>query len=200
MIPLMRLSALLGALFVVAACQRDTFDWNGKEDVLASKSAIEQKDGSVEMKFVSLIDAPADALVQALSDVERHSEFIEGVKESRLVSVDGKKKVVDITNTVLGRPNHAKIEWTIDAPNRTMSFRTIEAQFTDNSATYRLEPSPDGKRTRVTTVYQLRDKGGHPFPLHSLKMAIEDSYVAAVRGVKRRALGERQVVGPVKKE
>ena len=198
MTPVMRLAAFLGALVMVPACQRDTFDWHGKEDVLVSKSAVEQKDGSVEMRFVSLIDAPADALFHALSDVERHAEFVDGVKESRLISVDGKKKVVEITNTVLGRPNRAKIEWMIDAPSRTMSFRTLEAEFTDNSATYRFEPSPDGRRTRVTTVYQLRDKGGHPFPLHSLKMAIEDSYVAAVRGVKRRALGERQVVGPLK--
>jgi len=191
--------AVLATSFV-AGCQRERFDWEQPEEILLSKSAVEQPDGSVEMRFVSLVNVPADPLFGALSDVERHAEFIDGITESKLVSAEGKKKVIDITNNVLGRPNRARIEWTIDAPTRTLSFRTLEAEFTDNSAEYRIDPSPDGTRARVTTVYSLRDKGGHPFPLYSLKTGIEDSYVAAVRGVKRRALGAKAVVGPSKQE
>ena len=111
------------------------------------------------------------------------------------MSSEGNKKVVDITNQVLGRPNRAKIEWTFDDAHKKASFKTLEAPFTDNSAEYKVEPSPDGKRSRVTTVYFLRDKGGHPFPLHSLRMAIREGYVDALSGVKRRALGPKAVVG-----
>jgi len=46
----------------------------------------------------------------------------------------------------------------------------------------------------VTTIYYLRDKGGHPFPLYTLRTAIRDGYVAAVESVKRRALGPKAVV------
>jgi hypothetical protein len=188
------------ALAVLAvACERNSFDWEQPENMLLVQEEEQQDDGSVRMEFVSLVNAPADELYQALGDVGHHAEFIEGVSESTLLSSEGNKRVVDITNQVLGRPNRAKIEWTLDPPNRKMAFKTLEAQFTDNSAEYRVEPSPDGKRARVTTYYYLRDKGGHPFPLHALRMAIRDSYVAALNGVKRRALGPKAVVGTEKR-
>lgn len=194
-----RLTAVALALALVSTvgCQRDKFNWEQNEDFMLVQSEEQLDDGSVRMSFVSLVNAPADKLYSALSDVEHHAEFIEDVSESKVISSEGdRKKVVDITNRVLGRPNQAKIEWTFDPEERTIAFRTIESRFTDNSAEYKIEPSPDGKRTRVTTVYYLRDKGGHPFPLHLLRMAIRDSYVASVSGVKRRALGPTAVVGP----
>jgi ribosome-associated toxin RatA of RatAB toxin-antitoxin module len=186
------------AIAIVAlgvGCHRERFDWEQKEDFLLVRNEKQLEDGSVRMKFVSLVNVPADDLFRALSDVEHHAEFIEGVTESTLVSTEGNRKVVDIVNNVLGRPNRARIEWMMEPERRKMSFRTLKAQFTDNSAEYTIEPSPDGKRARVTTTYYLRDKGGHPFPLYSLRMAIRDSYVAAVSGVKRRALGPKAVVG-----
>ena len=186
---------MLVLLLLCAACSRDRFDWGGKEDFLLSQSEETQGDGSVRMEFVSLMNAPADALFMAFSDVEHHAEFVEGVTESKLVSSKDNTKTIDITNQVLGRPNRAKIEWTIEPQKRKLSFKTVEAQFTDNSAEYAIEPSPDGTRSRVTTIYYLRDKGGHPFPLYSLRTAIRDNYVEAVSSVKRRALGPKAVVG-----
>jgi uncharacterized protein YndB with AHSA1/START domain len=194
-----RVAAAALALVAAASCQRETFDWEQPEDFKLVETTETLRDSSVEMRFVSLVNAPAEDLYRALSDVEHHAEFVEGVMESRLLGADGNKRTVEIINTVLGRPNRAKIEWTLDEPNLTVSFRTLEAEFTDNSAEYKIEPSPDGKRARVVTVYHLREKGG-PFPLHSLKTAIVDSYVAAVRGIKRRALGPKAVVGPRKKQ
>jgi hypothetical protein len=184
----------VACLLVVTACQRHGFDWDQPENMELTETSRELDDGSVEMRFTSLVSAPAPDLFHALAEVDHHAEFIEGVMESKLVSSQGNTKVVDIRNRVLGRPNQARIEWTLDEPNLTASFKTIEAQFTDNSAEYKLTASPDGQRTLITTIYHLRDKGGHPFPLHSLKTAIEDGYVAALRGVKRRALGPSKVV------
>ena len=189
---------VLVLLLLCAACSRGRFDWEQKEDFMLSQSEKTLDDGSVRMEFVSLVNAPADPLFLAFSDVEHHAEFVTGVTETRLVSSSGNKKVIDITNQVLGRPNRAKIEWTIEPQKRQLSFKTVEAEYTDNSAEYTLEPSPDGKRTRVNTIYYLRDKGGHPFPLHSLRMAIRDGYVGAVSSVKRRALGPTAVVGTQK--
>jgi ribosome-associated toxin RatA of RatAB toxin-antitoxin module len=180
----------------VAACERDTFDWEQFENFTLHKAIEEQPDGSVKMSFVALVNARPEALFKALSDVEHHHEFIEDVMAVKLVSVEGNKKVVDIQNQVLGRSNEARIEWTIDEPARRMAFKTVEAKFTDNSAEYKIDGSPDRMRSRVTTVYYLRDKGGHPFPLHTLQTGIEESYKKAVQGVKRRALGKTAVVGP----
>jgi hypothetical protein len=187
-------AVLLTFGLVGAGCARDGFDWDRPEDIMLEKKVDSESDGAVRMEFVSLVNAPADRLYEALKDVEHHEQFIDGVTESKVVGTDGRKKIVEIDNRVLGRPNHAKIEWTFDDGSRKAAFKTLEAEFTDNSATYAVEPSPDGKRARITTVYHLRDKGGHPFPLHSLKLAIEDGYAAAVRGVKRRALGSSAVV------
>lgn len=190
------LSVIVSAcvLAAVTACQRQSFDWEQPENLKLTESERPRDDGSVEMRFTSLVDAPAKDLFRALAEVEHHAEFIDGVMESTLVSAEGNTKVVDIRNRVLGRPNQARIEWHFDEPGLTASFKTLEAPFTDNSAEYKLAASPDGRRTLITTVYSLREKGGNPFPLHSLKTAIEDGYVAALRGVKRRALGPGKVV------
>jgi hypothetical protein len=180
---------------VLIACERDTFDWEQTENPLLRKTAEEQADGSVKMTFVGIVDARPGPFFKALADVEHHHEFIEDVMEVKVVSAEGNKKVVDIKNRVLGRPNEARIEWTIDEPAMRMSFDTLEAKLTDNSAEYVVAGSPDGNRSRITTVYTLRDKGGHPFPLHVLQAGIEESYKQAVRGVKRRSLGQGAVVG-----
>ncbi len=181
-------------LLVFSAACRHSFDWGQQEQFMLSQEEKTLDDGSVRMEFVSLVNAPADPLFLAFSDVEHHAEFVTGVSESRLVSSSGNKKVIDITNQVLGRPNRATIEWTIEPQKRRLSFKTIEAQYTDNSAEYVIDPSPDGTRSRVTTIYYLRDKGGHPFPLYTLRGALRDGYVAAVGSVKRRALGPKAVV------
>ena len=186
---LLRLGVL--ALSVLAAgCARSDFDWAQGENFLLEKKVEEKPDGSVEMHFVSLVNAPGEELYKVFIDVDHHDQFIEGVTSSKLVSnVGGTKKVVDVTNKVIGRPNHARVEWTIDRERKAISFRTIEAEFTNNSAEYQVETSPDGKRARITTIYHLRDKGEHPFPLQILKQGVIDGYVAAVRSIKRKVLG-----------
>ncbi len=182
------------ALAVLATdCARTEFDWAQGENFLLERKIEERPDGSVDMHFVSLVNAPGEELYKVFIDVDHHDQFIEGVTESKPVSgVGGTQKIVDVTSQVLGRPNQARIEWTIDRDHKRMSFRTLEADFTDNSAEYQVEVSPDGKRARITADYHLRDKGGHPFPLHSLKQGVIDGYISAVRSIKRKALGDKK--------
>ena len=188
---LLRLGVLVLAL-LTTGCARTDFDWAQGENFLLEKHVEEKPDGSVEMRFVSLVNAPGEELYKAFIDVEHHDQFIEGVTESKLVSgVGGTKKIIDVTNQVLGRPNQAQIEWTIDREHKTVAFRTLKADFTDNAAEYQVEVSPDGKRALITTVYHLRDKGGHPFPLHSLKQGVIDGHLAALRSLKRRVSATR---------
>jgi hypothetical protein len=187
---------VLGLALLATACARTEFDWAQGEDFLLEKKVEEKSDGSVEMHFVSLVNAPGDDIYKAFIDVEHHDQFIEGVTESKLVSGVGPKKVIDVTNKVLGRPNRARIEWTIDRDHRAAAFRTIQADFTDNAAEYQVETSPDGNRAKITADYHLRDKGGHPFPLYTLKQSVIDGYLAAVRSVKRRALGDQKPPEP----
>jgi hypothetical protein len=184
--------AVVALAFLVTDCARKDFDWAQGENFLLKKEIKEMPDGSVEMRFVSLVNAPGDEIYKTFIDVEHHHEFIEGVTETTVVSSSGSGgKVLDVTNRVLGRPNQARIEWTIDRDHKRMAFRTIKADFTDNSAEYQVEVSPDGNRALITTVYHLRDKGGHPFPLHALKQGVIDGHVSAVRSVKRRVLGDK---------
>lgn len=187
----LRWGVLVVVALLVGACSRNDFDWAQGEDFLLEKTIAPQPDGSVEMHFVSLVNAPGEELYKAFIDVEHHDQFIEGVTDVQPVSsVGGTKKIVDITNKVMGRANRARIEWTIDRDTKTVSFRTLEAPFTDNAAEYHVDVSPDGKRAKITTDYHLRDKGGHPFPLHLIQQEVIDGYVAAVRSVKRRTLGD----------
>jgi len=185
---LLRLGIL--AVCVLAACARTQFDWAQGENFLLEKTVKENADGSVDMHFVSLVNAPGEEIYKVFIDVDHHDQFIEGVTESKLVSnVGGTKRIVDVTNKVIGRPNRARVEWTIEREQKRISFRTVEAEFTDNSAEYQVETSPDGKRALITTEYHLRDKGGHPFPLQILKQGVIDGYVGAVRSIKRKVLG-----------
>jgi hypothetical protein len=186
---LLRLAVLALAL-LGTGCTRGDFDWAQGEDFLLEKKVEQKADGSVEMDFVSLVNAPGEEIYKAFIDVENHDKFIDGVTESKVVSsVGGTKKVIDVTNNVLGRPNRAQIEWTIDRDRKRVSFRTVKSDYTDNSADYQVEVSPDGKRALITTHYVLRDKGGHPFPIHTLKQGVIDGHLAAVRSIKRRVLG-----------
>jgi hypothetical protein len=166
---------ILALAVLGSGCARSDFDWAQGENVMLEREIKEMPDGSVDMRFVSLVNAPGEELYKAFIDVERHHEFIEGVTESKVVSKQGgAKTVIDVTNRVLGRPNQARIEWTFDRDNKRAAFKTVEADFTDNSAEYQVEVSPDGKRALITTHYHLRDKGGHPFPIHSLKQGVID--------------------------
>jgi hypothetical protein len=192
---LLRLGVLALAFLVTDCAPRSDFDWAQGEDFLLEKQVKTLPDGSVDMYLVSLVNAPGDEIYKTFIDVEHHDQFIEGVTESKVVSsVGGVKKVVDITNRVLGRPNQARIEWTIDREHKAISFKTLQAEFTDNSAEYVVETSPDGARAKVTTHYHLRDKGGHPFPLTLLRQSVIDGYVAAIRSLKGRVLGDKPVV------
>lgn len=183
---------ILALAVLGSGCARGDFDWAQGENLMLEREIKEMPDGSVDMRFVSLVNAPGEALYKAFIDVEHHSEFIEGVTESKLVShVGGTTKVLDVTNRVLGRPNQARIEWTFDHDHKRAAFKTVEADFTDNSAEYQVEVSPDGKRALITTHYHLRDKGGHPFPIHSLKQGVIDGHLSAVKSIKRRVLGDK---------
>ena len=187
---------ILALAVLGSGCARTDFDWAQGENFMLEREIKEMPDGSVDMRFVSLVNAPGEELYRAFIDVERHHEFIEGVTESKVVStVGGTKKVIDVTNRVLGRPNQARIEWTFDRDHKRAAFRTVEADFTDNSAEYEVAVSPDGKRALITTHYHLRDKGGHPFPIHSLKQGVIDGHIAAVRSIKRRVLGDKKSTG-----
>jgi hypothetical protein len=186
---LVRLGVL--ALSVLVGCTRPEFDWAQGEDFLLEKTIKENADGSANMHFVSLVNAPGDEIYKTFIDVDHHDQFIEGVTESKLVSnVGGTTRIVDVTNKVIGRPNQARIEWTIDREHKRISFRTLEAKFTDNAAEYQVQTSPDGNRALVTAEYHLRDKGGHPFPLQVLRQSVIDGYVGAIRSIKRKVLGD----------
>ena len=89
---LLRLGVLALAFLVTDCAPRSDFDWAQGEDFLLEKQVKELPDGSVDLNFVSLVNAPGDELYKTFIDVEHHDQFIEGVTESKVVSsVDGLK-------------------------------------------------------------------------------------------------------------
>ena len=68
------------ALAVLATdCARTEFDWAQGENFLLERKIEERPDGSVDMHFVSLVNAPGEELYKVFIDVDHHDQFIEGV-------------------------------------------------------------------------------------------------------------------------
>src|SRR5207249_683129 len=78
-----RTTVAAAALLLVAACGEKAIDWNAPENlVLREKSS--KVDDKVKLEYVSLVDATAKAVYDALADVEHFPDFIPGVDNVQL--------------------------------------------------------------------------------------------------------------------
>jgi ribosome-associated toxin RatA of RatAB toxin-antitoxin module len=180
--------ALAGLLTAVGGCGGERIDWSAPENFLLRERAEQAAEGGIEFEYLSLVDAPAGKLYAALADVEHYPDFVDGVTRVRLISGDAQRKVVDIAQRVIGRQTQATVEWRFDPAARRIDFKTLESDLSFNTGGYVITPSPDGKRSLVTTRFLSTERAGSTLPVGVLKSATREAFLAAARGVKKRAV------------
>jgi ribosome-associated toxin RatA of RatAB toxin-antitoxin module len=175
-------AAMLALLF--AGCGERGVDWSAPENVLYRERQTEQAGGAL-IEYWSLLDVPCDHVYDALVDVEHYPDFVPGVDRVSIVQQTPTSKTVQIAQRVIGRQSSAKVEWTFDPDREKIDFRTLQSDLTYNDGNYQLEKSPDGKRCLVHSSFLVKE--GRGLSLGALAQATRESFMAAARGVRKRA-------------
>jgi hypothetical protein len=110
---------------------------------------------------------------------------VPGVDRVALLQQTPTSKTVQIAQRVIGRQSSAKVEWTFDPDREKIDFRTLQSDLTYNDGNYQLEKSPDGKRCLVHSSFLVKE--GRGLSLGALAQATRESFMAAARGVRKRA-------------
>jgi ribosome-associated toxin RatA of RatAB toxin-antitoxin module len=173
---------------VVAACGEPVVDWSKPENFLLREKSAKKDDG-VQLDYWSLVDAPCPAVYEALADVEHYPDFVPGVDRTQLLTVSGNKKTIQIAQRVIGRQSNAKVEWAFNPEARTIDFTTLASDLNYNDGHYALEASPDGKRCLVRSTFLVKQGQGmaQAVPIGVLAAGTREAFLAAARGVKKRA-------------
>jgi ribosome-associated toxin RatA of RatAB toxin-antitoxin module len=180
--------SLLTLALALGACRERGVDWNAPGNLLLREQSAKTDDG-VRLEYWSLVDAPAQAVYDALADLEHYPDFIPGVDRLQVLGVDGNTKTVQIAQRVIGRQSNAKVEWTFIPERRRIEFHTAQSDLSYNDGSYDIEPSPDGKRCLVHSVFLVREGQGRAqgVPIGVLVSGTRESFLGAARGVQQRA-------------
>ena len=182
--------AALMLVSIVACTSKASIDWSAKENFFAVEKVGKNDDDSVRLEYHSLVDAPADAVYQALAEPENYVAFVKGVTDSGKISGEGNTRVIHITQSVIGRQTRARVKYTFHPEQRKIEFQTIESDSTLNDGKYDIAASPDGKRAYVITVFNVREKSGQKMPPGVVMSGTRESFLEAAQSVKARALGQ----------
>jgi len=165
-------------------------DWNGPENLMVREETATKGEG-VELQYWSLIDSPCKPVYEALTDFEHYRDFIPGVDSTSLLASSENSKTILIAQRVIGRQNNAKVEWKWDASKPRIDFKTLASDVSFNEGYYEFQASPDGKRCLLHTLFLVKQKEGAAggVPDDQLAQATRDNYLAAAKGVKKRATG-----------
>ncbi|GIW46092.1 MAG: hypothetical protein KatS3mg077_3374 [Candidatus Binatia bacterium] len=167
--------------------------WEGPlREIIEEK--IEHDDGVTRSRFVAILPAPVQQVEAVVWQVERLQEFVPNFKISRLIEAKGNTKIVELGIQALSLPLlRYEMEFTLHPQEHRVTFRTLKSQAQDIEGEYRLEPSPDGSKTRVTYSTVARDKVAVPFPRSVLDSAGRETFVNTVRGIEKVLLGQHPV-------
>jgi uncharacterized membrane protein len=159
--------------------------WSGPIKEIVEEDV--KHDGSVtRAHYVSIIDAPVDAVQKVIWDVEASPKMVENIKMAKVLEDKGNVRIVEINLQALTLPlQNFTMEWTLHPEEHRITFKTIKSQAQDIEAEYKLEPSPDGARTLLTYTTTSKDKINVPFPQSVLDSANRETYVNTVRGIQK---------------
>jgi ribosome-associated toxin RatA of RatAB toxin-antitoxin module len=183
-------SAVLGVALVTVACGDRAVDWSKPENFILRETSVSKDDGA-QLEYWSLVDAACQPVYDALVDVEHYPDFIPGVDRTQLLTVDGRSKTIQIAQHVIGRQSNAKVKWTFDPERKQVDFTTLDSDLNFNDGHYALEPSPDGKRCLVHSTFLVKPGHGmaQSVPIGVLTTGTREAFLAAARGVRKRAGG-----------
>ena len=156
-----------------------------------------EKDGDLwHASFVSKIDGTPDEVWNAFSQPERSSEMMpDSFKQSKLVSSEGNKKVVDVVAVLEILPpgfkiQNPRIEFIYFPAEKRITSKTIDFQLADITSEYKIEPADGGKATVVRLEQQNKPKTASI--VESLqKGAIRESYINQIRAANKGIAQER---------
>lgn len=141
-------------------------------------------------RFVSVIEAPVQKVEQAVWNVENSAEYVDNIKQAKLVKQEGNTKLVQMQIQALSLPiQHYTMQFTRHPAENRISFKTVESQTQDIEGSYELEGSPDGTKTRLVYESKARDKVAVPFPESVIEGATRETFVNTVRGIKKSIEG-----------
>ena len=186
-----RSAALAGFVILVAGCGEKTIDWNAPENLLLREKSS-KVDDKVKLEYVSLVDATAQSVYDALTDVEHYAEFVPAVDSVQLLAMSGNTKTVQIAQRVIGRQSNAKVEWTFHPEQLRIEFKTLVSNLSNNDGSYEITASPDGRRCVVRSTFIVSEPTGSAAPIGVLASGTHDAFLAAARGVKARATGAKK--------
>ena len=182
---------VVGAVVVVAAlyygyvlmgARSAAKQWDNAKEISLEEIV---KDGQTwKVKFESVIDKPIDQVWQAFGSPERSAEFIpETFKKSELKSSAGNKKVLEMQVQVLTLPLQTFVtEMTYDEAGKTVGVKTLQGP-QDLTATYKLEASPDGKKTLIRYDSTAVNKINVPLPESVQRGAVKELFVKQMRAI-----------------
>jgi carbon monoxide dehydrogenase subunit G len=177
-------------LALCAACEKQpAIDWSAKENFFAVEKSGKNEDDSVRLEYHSLVDAPADAVYQALAAPEDYVVFVKGVSDSGKVSGEGNTRVIHITQSVIGRQTRAQVKYTFHPDTKKIEFKTEQSDTTLTDGSYEITPSPDGKRCYVVSIFNVREKSGQKMPPGVMMSGTREAWLAAAQSIKAKALG-----------
>ena len=185
------MSGVVGLALLLAGCGERAVDWNAPENLLLRETSTKQDNG-IRLAYWSLVDAPCQAVYDALVDIEHYPEFIPGVDRANILNASATSKTAQVAQRVIGRQSNAKVEWKFDRQKRIIDFTTLTSDLSFNDGHYEFEDAPDGKRCLVRTTFLVKEGEGmtQAVPIGVLAQGTHDAFLAAVKGVKNRAIGK----------
>ena len=178
---------VIGAILVSKAMrlQSEAAKWSGPvKEIIEEKLTREGKE--THARYVSMIDGPSDAVLEAIWNVEDSPKTVENIKMAKVLESKGDTKVVELNLQALTLPlQNLTTQWTIDRAKKQVTFKTLKSQAQDIEALYAVEASPDGKRTRLTYTAVIRDKIAVSLPQSVIDSANRETYVNTVRGIQK---------------
>jgi hypothetical protein len=176
---------VIGAVaYKVISVRSEAAKWSGPMKEIVEENVV--RDGSVtHARFVSMIDAPVDAVQKVVWDVEDSQQLVQNVKLSKLLESSGNTKLVEMNILALNLPLQAyTMQFTLHPEQHLITFKTIKSQAQDIEGEYKLEASPDGTRTRLIYTSTAKDKIAVPVP-SILDAAGREVYVNTIRGIEK---------------
>ncbi len=172
--------------------QRAAVQWEGKVPEIVSEKI--EKDGDVAtIELSSRIDAPVADVFEAFRHPERTEKLVDQIKRSRVVEETPERKRVEFHLTTLGQLQVLTVDLSYDPKGREIGIKTVEGA-TEIEGTYRLEPSPDGRKTLVVYHARQRNKLPLPVPANVERSAIKEQFASLMRAIKEdlKAQGKLQ--------
>lgn len=183
--------AAIGAFVVVVLVvyqvrlRREAAKWSGPlREIVEEK--IEHEDGVTRSRFVTVLPAPVQQVEEVVWQIEKLQEVVPNFKIARLIEAQGNTKRVELGIQALNLPLlRYEMEFIRYPQEHRVTFRTLKSQAQDIEGEYRLEPSPDGTKTRVVYTTTAREKVALPFPRSVLDSAGRETFVNTVRGIEK---------------